>query len=111
MLINLISNAVKFTDDGTITCRAAAPAPDRVEIAVSDTGVGIDPADQGAIFEKFRQVGDTLTEKPSGTGLGLPICREIVEHLGGAIEVASEPGRGSTFTFRLPSATSGDSPS
>jgi len=59
------------------------------------------------VFEKFRQVGDTLTEKPSGTGLGLPICREIVEHLGGSITVESIPGYGSTFTFQLPVAETG----
>ena len=61
-------------------------------------------ADQVAVFEKFRQVGDTLTDKPAGTGLGLPICKEIVEHLGGIIGLESTPGRGSTFYFTLPVA-------
>lgn len=104
VLINLISNAVKFTDAGRIACAAEADGSDRVRISVTDSGFGISPGDQGSIFEKFRQVGDTLTEKPSGTGLGLPICREIVEHLGGRISVESRMGQGSTFTFWLPSA-------
>jgi len=69
---------------------------------VIDTGLGISLADQPKVFEKFKQVGDTLTDKPKGTGLGLPICREIVEHHGGHIWVESEPGRGSTFSFVVP---------
>ena len=64
--------------------------------------MGIAPTDQPKVFEKFKQVGDTLTDKPKGTGLGLPICREIVEHHGGRIWVESELGKGSTFTFVLP---------
>lgn len=102
VLVNLISNAVKFTDTGCITCRADSDEEDRVVISISDTGCGIAPDDRKAVFEKFRQVGDTLTEKPAGTGLGLPICREIIDHLGGEITVESTPGRGSTFTFWLP---------
>lgn len=107
VLVNLISNAVKFTERGIISCRAELAGPDRVAISVSDTGRGIAPEDQGAVFEKFRQVGDTLTEKPSGTGLGLPICREIVEYLGGEITVESTLGRGSTFRFYLPAILAG----
>jgi signal transduction histidine kinase len=61
-------------------------------------------ADQHIIFEKFRQAGDTLTEKPQGTGLGLPISRQIVEHLGGRLWVESTPGKGATFAFALPVA-------
>jgi signal transduction histidine kinase/CheY-like chemotaxis protein len=101
VVINLISNAVKFTDAGTITCRAARRG-DEIVLSVSDTGMGIAPADQAKVFERFKQVGDTLTDKPKGTGLGLPICREIVEHHGGRIWVESELGRGSTFSFSLP---------
>ena len=101
VVINLISNAVKFTDTGTITCRAVRQA-DMVVISVIDTGLGIAPADQAKVFERFKQVGDTLTDKPKGTGLGLPICREIVEHHGGRIWVDSELGSGSTFSFSLP---------
>jgi CheY-like chemotaxis protein len=70
-----------------------------------DTGSGIAPVDQPKVFERFKQVGDTLTDKPKGTGLGLPICREIVEHHGGHIWVESEIGKGSTFAFSLPTVT------
>ncbi len=101
VVINLISNSVKFTDAGTITCRAERRGGDIV-VSVSDTGMGIAPSDQPKVFERFKQVGDTLTDKPKGTGLGLPICREIVEHHGGRIWVQSELGRGSTFSFSLP---------
>ena len=73
-----------------------------VVVAVSDTGPGIAPADRGDLFVRFKQVGDTLTGKPQGTGLGLPICQEIVEHHGGHIDVDSEVGRGTTFSFALP---------
>ena len=103
VVINLVSNAVKFTDAGTITCRAVRQA-DMLVVSVIDTGLGIAPADQPKVFERFKQVGDTLTDKPKGTGLGLPICREIVEHHGGRVWVASELGKGSTFSFSLPIA-------
>ena len=103
VVINLISNAVKFTDVGTIICRAGRRSGNLV-VSVVDTGLGIAPADQPKVFERFKQVGDTLTDKPKGTGLGLPICREIVEHHGGRIWVESEIGRGSTFSFTLPAA-------
>jgi signal transduction histidine kinase/DNA-binding response OmpR family regulator len=103
VVINLISNAVKFTDSGSVTCRAERRGGE-VVVRISDTGVGITPADQPKVFERFKQVGDTLTDKPKGTGLGLPICREIVEHHGGRIWVESEPGKGSTFSFALPLA-------
>ncbi len=103
VVINLISNAVKFTDAGTITCRAARQT-DMLVVSVIDTGLGIAPADQPKVFERFKQVGDTLTDKPKGTGLGLPICREIVEHHGGRVWLESELGKGSTFSFSLPLA-------
>lgn len=102
VLVNLISNAVKFTSQGGIRCMARRCSDGFVEFSVTDTGCGIAPEDQEAVFEKFRQVGDTLTDKPTGTGLGLPICREIVTSLGGEISVESELGKGSTFRFRLP---------
>lgn len=101
VLINLISNAVKFTDQGSITCRSWSEAGQLV-IQVQDTGMGIAPADQEKIFEKFKQVGNTLTDKPQGSGLGLAICRHIIEHHGGRIGVVSELGKGSTFWFQLP---------
>jgi signal transduction histidine kinase len=102
VVINLLSNAVKFTPAGSVTCRAMATG-EGIEVRVIDSGIGIAPDDQALVFEKFTQVGgDTLTDKPHGTGLGLPICREIVERHGGRIWVESEPGEGSTFAFTLP---------
>jgi PAS domain S-box-containing protein len=113
VVINLISNAVKFTDEGSVTCRAEVTLPlspphtgemqgGEIIVSIIDTGLGIALEDQPKVFEKFKQVGDTLTDKPQGTGLGLPICKEIVEHHGGRIWVDSQPGQGSTFSFALP---------
>lgn len=110
VMINLISNAVKFTDEGSVTCRARR-AGGEIIISVSDTGVGIAPADLPKIFEKFRQVGDTLTDKPKGTGLGLAICKEIVEHHHGRIWAESQPGQGSVFSFAIPVAGAAVEPS
>ena len=101
VLINLISNAIKFTEKGSVTCKATKTDYE-ITISVIDTGSGIAEADQLKVFEKFKQVGDTLTDKPKGTGLGLPICKQIVKHHGGKIWVESELGRGSTFSFALP---------
>ena len=101
VVINLISNAVKFTENGSVSCRAERKDSEIV-ISVSDTGIGISAEDQPKVFEKFTQVGDTLTDKPKGTGLGLTICKEIVEHHSGRIWVESEIGKGSTFSFALP---------
>ncbi|MGZ8514648.1 MAG: ATP-binding protein [Candidatus Limnocylindrales bacterium] len=103
VVINLISNAVKFTASGTITCSARLEEGEAaIVVSVADTGVGIAPEDQAKVFEQFGQAGDTLTDKPRGTGLGLPICREIVEHHGGRLWLESEVGHGSTFSFSLP---------
>ena len=102
VIINLISNSVKFTDKGSVTC-SAYQEKDELFVSISDTGIGIAPEDFGAVFEQFKQVGgDTLTDKPKGTGLGLPICKEIVEHHGGRIWLESKVGKGSTFSFALP---------
>jgi len=102
VVINLFSNAVKFTNDGKVTCEVEKKN-NEVIVSVTDTGIGIAPEDYGAVFEQFKQVGgDTLTDKPKGTGLGLPICKEIVEHHGGRIWVESKVGKGSTFSFALP---------
>jgi signal transduction histidine kinase len=73
-----------------------------LRVDVRDNGPGIDPADQRVIFDKFRQVGDALTNRPHGSGLGLHISRQIVEHFGGRMWVESTPGRGACFTFVLP---------
>jgi K+-sensing histidine kinase KdpD/CheY-like chemotaxis protein len=102
VIINLISNAVKFTDKGSVTCKVYKKL-DEIIVSVIDTGIGIALDDYGAVFEQFKQVGgDTLTDKPKGTGLGLPICKEIVEHHGGRIWLESEVGKGSIFSFSLP---------
>ena len=81
-----------------------------VEVGVADTGVGIAPEDHAKVFEQFGQAGDTLTDKPRGTGLGLPICREIVEHHGGRLWLESAVGAGSTFSFTLPAGSSSPAP-
>ncbi|HEY5462264.1 MAG TPA: GAF domain-containing protein [Hanamia sp.] len=108
VVINLFSNAVKFTNDGKVTCEVGQK-DNEVIVSVSDTGIGIAPEDYEAVFEQFKQVGgDTLTDKPKGTGLGLPICKEIVEHHGGRIWVESKVGKGSTFSFALPFVSSAE---
>ncbi|MBF0564661.1 MAG: cache domain-containing protein [Nitrospirae bacterium] len=103
VMINLISNAVKFTPEGSITLKAGAEVG-FLFISVIDTGIGIPSGERDKVFEKFKQLGNTLTDKPKGTGLGLPICKEIVEHHGGRIWVESAQGKGSTFCFSLPIA-------
>ena len=102
ILLNLLSNAVKFTPEGGRVSVRAALANGSVEISVSDTGIGIAPEDQEAIFEEFRQVGSDYARKREGTGLGLPLAKRFVELHGGAIWVKSEVGSGSTFTFTVP---------
>nr|WP_287411296.1 ATP-binding protein [Pseudodesulfovibrio sp.] len=102
ILINLLNNAAKFTEQGTVTLRAF-PRFGQIRVEVVDTGTGIHAVDQAQIFEKFHQTrSDTMVNKPQGTGLGLTICREIVEHYGGRIWVESEVGAGSSFIFTLP---------
>ena len=102
VLINLIGNAAKFTDAGSVTVSGRRTA-EGVELAVSDTGVGIAETERSAIFQKFKQVGDTLTSKPKGTGLGLPICKQIVAAHDSEIRVESHMGKGSRFYFVIPS--------
>ncbi|MBF0318958.1 MAG: cache domain-containing protein [Nitrospirae bacterium] len=102
VVTNLLSNALKFSEEGDITLMAANSCDGNILISVSDKGIGISEEDQGMIFEKFKQLGNTLTDKPTGTGLGLPICREIAERHGGRIWVQSAQGQGSTFSFTLP---------
>jgi signal transduction histidine kinase len=92
---------MKFTVEGIVRLSAVVVGSE-LHIQVSDTGVGIAPTDQERVFEKFQQVGDTLTGKPKGTGLGLTICRDIVAHHGGRLLLDSQRGRGSTFTVALP---------
>jgi signal transduction histidine kinase len=102
ILLNLLSNAVKFTPEGGRVGVTVTAADGVVTIAVSDTGVGIAPEDQAAIFEEFRQVGRDDTRKQEGTGLGLTLAKKFVELHGGRIGVESQVGQGSTFTFTLP---------
>jgi len=102
IMLNLLSNAVKFTpDNGRIDVSARLEGPD-VVVAVHDTGIGIAPEDQAAVFEEFRQVGRNYTSKQEGTGLGLALTKRFVELHGGRIWLESEPGKGSTFTFTIP---------
>ena len=102
VVLNLLSNAVKFTPEGGRIGVTASRADGAVEVSVSDTGIGIAPADQEAIFEEFRQVGTDYAKKREGTGLGLTLARKLVELHGGRIWVKSEVGKGSTFTFSIP---------
>jgi Na+/proline symporter/signal transduction histidine kinase len=103
VVVNLLSNAVKFSprDVGLVTL-AVETDTDGVRLSVTDNGPGIAPKDRDAIFERFRQVGDTLTAKPEGSGLGLTISRMIVEHFGGRAWVEEAPGGGAIFRVWLP---------
>jgi two-component system, NtrC family, sensor kinase len=101
VVLNLLSNAIKFTPEGGRVEVRVVPVDGFVEVSVSDTGVGIAPEDQEAVFEEFRQVG-TADKKAEGTGLGLTLCRKFVELHGGRIWVTSQVGAGSTFTFTIP---------
>ena len=104
VLINLISNALKFSEEGSVICRVRR-TDNAIALSIIDSGIGIAETDQSQVFEQFRQIGDTLTDRPKGTGLGLPICKQIVEHHGGIIWVESELGKGSNFSFTLPIGT------
>jgi len=101
VLLNLVSNACKFTEHGRITIGAEL-GDDAVVLLVSDTGIGMSATQRTRIFEPFVQVHPSAARRQQGTGLGLSLSRQIVQSLGGMIEVASTPGRGTTFTVRLP---------
>jgi signal transduction histidine kinase len=103
VMLNLLSNAAKFCEPGRGRIEiAVSEDAGRLRIDVRDNGPGIDPADQLVIFDKFRQVSNSLTGKPPGSGLGLHISRQIVEHFGGRMWVESAPGQGACFSFTLP---------
>jgi GAF domain-containing protein/anti-sigma regulatory factor (Ser/Thr protein kinase) len=102
ILLNLLSNAVKFTPAGGRIGLTATATDETLTISVSDTGIGIAPEDQAAIFDEFRQVGRDDARKQEGTGLGLTLAKKFVELHGGEIAVRSQVGQGSTFTFTLP---------
>jgi signal transduction histidine kinase len=102
VMLNLLSNAAKFvpSDNGLVQVRMRLSA-DQVRVEVQDNGPGVSPDQHQQVFEKFRQGGDSLN-RPQGTGLGLPISRQIVEHFGGRMWLESVPGQGATFGFSLP---------
>ena len=104
VLVNLIDNAVKYSPDGGEVVVSTVPAAASVRVEVADQGIGIPPAEQEAVFEKFYRADSQHRMAPSGTGLGLYICRELVQRMGGTIGVRSRPGGGSTFWFQLPRA-------
>jgi signal transduction histidine kinase len=101
VLINLVGNAIKFTDAGEVAIKAEANNGS-FHVSVRDTGPGISAADQAKLFQEFQQADNAITRKKGGTGLGLAISKRIIEMHGGKIWVESQPGQGSTFTFTLP---------
>ena len=108
ILRNLISNALKFTPNGKVTVSAKLLETQDVEFTVEDTGIGIAREHHESIFREFSQVENPLQEKYRGTGLGLPLCRNLAMLLGGTIWLESEPGKGSTFVVRLPAVYVGE---
>src|SRR5262249_10163224 len=104
ILLNLLSNACKFTKGGEVTLRARriANGHDLIELAVADTGIGMTPEQQTKLFEEFIQADTSTAQRYGGTGLGLAITRKLALMMGGDVTVASEPGKGSIFTVRLP---------
>jgi GAF domain-containing protein len=108
ILLNLLSNACKFTEDGAVTLRArkVTNGGNWIEFAVADTGIGMTPEQQGKLFAEFTQADATTAQRFGGTGLGLAITRKLARLMGGDVTVASEPGKGSVFTVRLPGGAS-----
>jgi CheY-like chemotaxis protein/anti-sigma regulatory factor (Ser/Thr protein kinase) len=105
ILLNLLSNACKFTKQGAVTLRVRKVVDDArnwIEIAVSDTGIGMTPEQQAKLFEEFTQADSSTARQYGGTGLGLAITRKLARMMGGDVTVTSEPGKGSVFTVRLP---------
>jgi signal transduction histidine kinase len=103
VMLNLLSNAVKFCDKAHGWIEIALVERDGcLRVDVRDNGRGVSPEDQSQIFSKFHQVGDTLTDKPHGSGLGLHISRQIIEHFGGRMWVESDLGHGACFSFTVP---------
>jgi signal transduction histidine kinase len=110
VLLNLVSNAAKFTEEGDITVRASSDGEQWVTVSVTDTGIGIRPDDIPRAFSEFVQLDGHMARRTGGTGLGLPIARKFIEMHGGQIWVESEPGKGSTFYFTLPQHETGPTP-
>jgi len=108
ILRNLFSNAIKFTPNGSVTVSATMLPGEEVEFRVADTGIGIAPEHHDTIFKEFSQVDNPLQDKYRGTGLGLPLCRNLAKLLGGSIWLESEAGKGSTFFVRIPAVYIGE---
>jgi len=101
---NLLGNAIKFTQRGSVRLEAGLDGSGWADVRVTDTGVGIAPEHQQTIFDEFFQLGNPERDRNKGTGLGLAICKRLVDAMGGRISVDSKPGEGSTFTVSLPPA-------
>jgi CheY-like chemotaxis protein len=108
VLVNLVANAIKFTEAGRVTIRASAITDAELRIEVEDTGIGITQEQLSRLFTKFTQADSSTTRKYGGTGLGLAISKQLVELMGGHVGAQSRPGEGSTFWFTLPSAPPAD---
>jgi signal transduction histidine kinase len=104
VLVNLIDNAIKYSPDGGEVTVTTSPSASSVRVEVADHGMGIPAGEQESVFEKFYRADPQHRSMPGGTGLGLYICRELVQRMGGTIGVHSTPGEGSTFYFELPKA-------
>jgi signal transduction histidine kinase len=106
ILLNLLSNACKFTKEGEVKVRASRVSNGRdwIEMSVSDTGIGMTSEQQAKLFEEFSQADASTAQRFGGTGLGLAITRKLARMMGGDVTVASESGKGSVFTVRLPSS-------
>lgn len=102
ILVNFVGNAVKFTSEGSVTASVALDGHGRLHFEVTDTGIGIAPEHQASVFERFQQADSPEQNSIRGTGLGLTICRDLVELLGGEIGVRSVKGQSSTFWFAVP---------
>lgn len=102
ILLNLVSNGLKFTSEGSVIISVTHPNSNNLEFTVSDTGIGFDPSITKQLFQPFQQADASTTRKYGGTGLGLAICKQLIEAMGGSIRAASKPGQGAQFVITLP---------
>jgi len=107
ILLNLVGNACKFTERGTVSLAVSRPREGEIEFAVADTGIGMTPEQLGRLFQEFSQADSSTTRRYGGTGLGLAICDRLVKTMGGRIQVESAPGQGTTFRVALPARREG----